>query len=155
MKLRISESIGFVLSAMLMMALALTAHAADDLQAKGQTAVQAWIDAVATGDPDKVAALSAPEFQIVRGDGSAHDLATYLVDLPVLEAVPEMKNVVVTASADQLVVRYTVDAIKDVDGTTVDAFGPRLTVLRQQDGVWLVVAHSNFSTVPQDPKAGE
>lgn len=120
------------------------------LQAEGKAAVETWIAAVASGDEARVKAVSAPEFQIVRGDGSAHDLATYLVDLPVLTGVPAMKNVFVTGTADTLVVRYTVDAVKDVDGTIVDAFGPRLTVLRKQDGKWLVMAHSNFSTVAQD-----
>ncbi|WP_421722866.1 nuclear transport factor 2 family protein [Bauldia sp.] len=123
------------------------------LNAEGEAAVGAWIAAVASGDPDQVRALSAPEFQIVRGDGSVHALEDYLTDLPALEAVPPMRNVFATATGDQMVVRYTVDAIKDVDGVTVDAFGPRLTVLRKQGDVWLVVAHANFSTVPQDPGA--
>lgn len=140
---------------LLMMALTVPAQASDALQAEGKAAVEVWIEAVASGDAEKVAAVSAPEFQIVRGDGSAHDLQGYLRDLPVLQSVPAMENVVVTGSADQLVVRYAVDAVKDVGGKSVDAFGPRLTVLRKDGDTWLVVAHSNFSTIAQDPEARE
>lgn len=126
------------------------ARADEALNKEAVTAVEAWIHAVASGDPARVEALTAPEFQIVRGDGSAHDRATYLTDLPVLENIPDMHDVVATASGDQMVVRYTVRLTKDVNGTMTDADGPRLTVLRRQDDVWLVVAHSNFAAVVQE-----
>ncbi|MCP4386127.1 MAG: nuclear transport factor 2 family protein [Hyphomicrobiales bacterium] len=122
-----------------------------DLDAVGQAAINAWIEAIASGDQEKVRALSAPEFQIVRGDGSAHALEFYLTDLPVLVGIPVMKNVFATATDNQMVVRYTIDVVKDIEGKSVDAFGPRLTVLRKEGDVWLVVAHANFATVVQEP----
>jgi hypothetical protein len=149
----LTMAVGGLLSFVLVTDVAVAPAAADEsteLQDQGRIAIDTWIEALASGDPAKVKALSAPEFQIVRGDGSAHRLDDYLAELPVFKEIPTPENLVVTATGDQMVARYTIDAVKDVEGRIVNAVGFRLTVFRKQGDVWLVVAHSNFSPVVQE-----
>jgi hypothetical protein len=106
-------------------------------EAEGKKAIDAWVGAVVSGDKAKVEAVLAPEFQIVRADGSAYDAAGYLAStLPRFGKPPEIKNVIVTGFGDYLVARYAIATDKG------DA--ARLTVFRKSGSAWLVVAHANF-----------
>ena len=51
---------------------------ASGLDTEAKKAVESWVGAVASGDANAIRAVLAPEFQIVRSDGSAHDFAGYL-----------------------------------------------------------------------------
>jgi hypothetical protein len=118
------------------------------LDAEGLAANQAWWGALVSGTPDAVGAVLAPEFQIMRADGSAYDKDDYLASqLPKVAAIPEFSQMAVTAHDDLLVTRYYVTVKETRDGATVEAHAPRLTVFRKEDGKWLVVAHANFATL--------
>ena len=70
-----------LLAGMAGVSLAATASQAmgeDDARA----AIAMWLGAVQTGDPAAVEAVLAPEFQILRSDGSGHDKTSYLANLP-------------------------------------------------------------------------
>jgi hypothetical protein len=104
--------------------------------------------AVVAGTPEALAPVLAPEYQVVRADGSGYAKEGYLKSaLPKVAAVPEFTEVSVTGSGDLLVVRYhvTIDSIRD--GKTVQAHAPRLTIFRKQGDAWLAVAHANFAVL--------
>ena len=131
------------------LAFAPAALAADDmLQSEGQEAVAMWIDAVTSGDPAVIGAMLAPDFQIVRADGSVYDRAGYLKsDLPVITSAPVVKDLVVTGEGDTLVTSYVLTISQTRDGKAVELRAPRLTVFRKSGETWQVVAHGNFATL--------
>ncbi len=45
-------------------------------------ALDPWADALLTGDPAVIEKVLAPEFQILRSNGSGYDKASYLKSLP-------------------------------------------------------------------------
>src|SRR4051794_11523613 len=65
--------------------------------------LKAFWTAVVAGTPDALAAVLAPEYQVVRADGSGYDKEGYLKSaLPKVAAVPEFTDVSVTGSGDLL-----------------------------------------------------
>jgi ketosteroid isomerase-like protein len=124
------------------------AQSVDNLAAEGLAANQAWWGALVTGTVAAVDAVLAPEFQIMRADGTSYDKEDYLGSrLPVVAAIPEFSQMVVTAHEDLLVTRYYVSVQETRDGQTVEAHAPRLTVFRKDGDTWLVSAHANFATL--------
>ena len=124
------------------------AQSVADLDAEGLAANEAWWGALVTGTVAAVDAVLAPEFQIMRADGSSYDKEDYLgSQLPVVAAIPEFSQMVVTAHDDLLVTRYYVTVQETRDGQTVEAHAPRLTVFRKDGDAWLVSAHANFATL--------
>jgi ketosteroid isomerase-like protein len=108
--------------------------------------IAAWTGAVASGDADRVASVLAPEFQIMRGDGTGYDAAAYAAGgFAVIDDVPEIENVVETGDGDIRVMRYWLVLDAAVDGGTLTRRAPRLTVFRNIDGAWYVSAHANFA----------
>ncbi|WP_119275151.1 nuclear transport factor 2 family protein [Taklimakanibacter deserti] len=121
-----------------------------DPQAEAKKAIDSWVGAVASGEKERVRRVLAPEFQIVRADGSAYGAAEYLEsDLPKIAGLPATENMVATGYGDLLVTRYALTFDATIDGKTVEARAPRLTVFRRSEGAWLVVAHANFAQVKQ------
>jgi len=120
------------------------------LQAEGEKAVQAWVDAVVSGDVDRIRAILAPEFQILRADGTAYDKESYLnSNLPRFPNAPKMSALVVTRHGDILVARYELSTggVRGEQGEGPQA--PRLTVFRKEGDSWLVVSHANFAAIPR------
>jgi ketosteroid isomerase-like protein len=137
--------------ATLIVLLPLAPHAlAEDagLQAEGQKAVQAWVDAVVSGDVDRVRAVLAPEFQIVRADGTAYDKESYLKsNLPQFPNAPKISTPVVTGHGDILVARYILSTGGVLRDEAEQPKAPRLTVFRKDGDSWLVVSHANFAAI--------
>ena len=126
------------------------AQSVEGLDASGDAANAAWWGALVTGTVEALDAVLAPEFQIMRADGSSYDKPDYLAStLPKVAAMPEITDMVVTAHGDHLVVRYQVTVNETRDGATLVAHAPRLTVYRKKNDKWLVVAHANFATLEQ------
>ena len=115
----------------------------------GKKAVEAWVGAVASGDKATVDKVLAPEFQIVRSDGTAYNAEEYLQsELPRFPEAPQTGNLVVTGYGDYLIARYEITSKVTLGAETEMRYGPRLTVFRKGDnGAWLVVAHSNFAAL--------
>lgn len=112
-------------------------------------AVEAWVGAVASGDPTALGALLAPEFQLVRDDGSSYDRDEYLAQgMSKLTAVPVVSDLVAKSYGDLIVARYVLSIApgSTANGEPLKPIGTRLTVLRRSEGLWLVVAHANFAT---------
>jgi len=120
-----------------------------DPGAAGEAAVEAWVGAVASGDAAAVGRILAPEFQIIRADGSAYDAAAYLQsELPRFPEPPKVDSVVVTGYGDYLVARYEITTPITLGSETEMRYGPRLTVFRKGGGgAWLVVAHANLASI--------
>jgi hypothetical protein len=119
-----------------------------DLDAEGLAANQAWWGALVEGTVPAIDAVLAPEFQIMRADGSSYDKQDYLAsNLPDVAAIPEFSQMVVTAHDSLLVTRYYVTVNETRDGQVVQAHAPRLTVFRKDGDRWLVSAHANFATL--------
>jgi hypothetical protein len=121
------------------------------LNLQGTEAVRAWFGALLTADPAQIRPLLAPDFQIIRADGSGYDLEGFLAsELPIIAAVPDIENLVATTSGDTMVTRYFVNINSTRDGKVVEAYAPRLTVFRKDaTGQWLLVAHGNFAALEE------
>jgi ketosteroid isomerase-like protein len=120
-----------------------------DPAAAGKAAVDAWVGAVAAGDTATLGKILAPEFQIIRSDGTAYDTAAYLQsELPHFPEPPKIGSLVVTGHGGYLVARYEIVSEVTLGGETEMRYGPRLTVFRKgPDGTWLVVAHANLAAL--------
>lgn len=109
-------------------------------------AVTEWVTTAASGDKERIAAILAPEFQIVRADGSAYDKDAYLAGgLPSYPTPPAVADLDATGYGDLLVVRYLVTTTVDAGGDMLKPDAPRLTVFRKAGNGWSVVAHANFA----------
>jgi ketosteroid isomerase-like protein len=116
---------------------------------KGESAeeiLSAWTEAVTSGDADRVASVLAPEFQLMRGDGTGYDKASYIAGgFPVIDAPPGIENIVETRDGDIRVMSYWLVLDAAVEGGKLTQHAPRLTVFRKIGGAWYVTAHANFA----------
>jgi ketosteroid isomerase-like protein len=121
---------------------------ASDPSEQGKKAVDAWVGAVASGDEARVKAVVAPEFQIIRSDGTAYGAEAYVEsELPTFPEPPQIANLVVTGYGDHLVARYEIVSKVNIGAETELRHGPRLTVFRKSGDGWLVVAHANLAAI--------
>ena len=112
-------------------------------------AVNAWLDAVESGDPATLEAILAPEFQIQRADGTGLDKAEYVNGGVANLSEFEAADLIATREGDIMVVRYTLVVSETISGQPMQATAPRLTVFRWNGERWLVVAHANFAQAQQ------
>ena len=110
-------------------------------------ALNPWADALFSGDPAQVEKVLAPEYQILRSDGTGYLKADYLNVLPKQKMRSKFSNIIATAAGDVLVIRYTIETDQTIHGQPVQGLGPRLSVFRKEAGVWLMSAHANFSKI--------
>lgn len=124
------------------------AVAPETIDAEAKSAVDAWVDAVASGDEAAVRDLVAPEFQLVRSDGTAYGAEEYVgSNISRVDELFGIEDIVATSYGDYLVVRYAIDLKESVADGQIEGNAPRLTVFRRQGDKWLVVAHANFAQV--------
>jgi ketosteroid isomerase-like protein len=117
-----------------------------DLQSEGAGAVHAWLAALVKGDPAGIAAVLAPEFQIMRSDGAAYGKDDYIAKgLPKIVKQPTVEKLTVSGFGETLVARYWLLVDETAGGKTAQAHAPRITVFRKSGDTWLVVAHANFA----------
>lgn len=117
-----------------------------DLQAEVRLAVETYIAAVMSNDPAKLAPLLAPEFQILRADGTNYDAKSYPASsLPIIAEMPVIERLNVTANGDIAVASFYVNINQTRDGVVVQGYAPRITVFRRDGGKWLAVAWGNFA----------
>jgi hypothetical protein len=122
------------------------AHAAEALtEQAARTALDPWIKAIFSGDPAQVDAVLAPEYQILRADGTGHDKAGYLKALPKHHTPSEFSEIIATGNDSLMVIRYRIETDQTVDGKTVKGVSPRLSVFRKDGDRWLLSAHANFA----------
>lgn len=123
------------------------AVAADaDLVAEVHEKLVAVFDALTTGDPEKVAPLLAPEFQVLRSDGGGYGKDEYLAaSIPKIRSAPVFRDLVVTRNEDIVVVRLILEIDEIIDGKHGAARSPQLMVFRVAPDGWQVVAAGNFS----------
>ena len=127
-----------------------TASAAAPVQILPEEALKAldpWVDAIVTGDPAMIEKVLAPEYQTLRSDGSGHDKASYLKALPQQNVRPKFSDIIATATADVMVVRYRIETDQILNGKAVKGISPRLSVFRLDAGRWLISAHANFAAL--------
>ena len=114
---------------------------------EAQGALKVWYAALRSNDPKQVDLVMAPEFQILRSDGSGYDRQGYLGALPHVMSDPVVSKLTFTSSDNLMVARYTVESTQTVNGKPLQAIAPRLSVMRKQDGKWLMVSHANFAQI--------
>jgi hypothetical protein len=124
-----------------------TRHATAATEAEALEALNPWADALFSGDPAQVEKVLAPEYQILRSDGTGYVKADYLKVLPKQKIRSKFSNIVATAAADVMVIRYTIETDQMISGKDVKGLGERLSVFRKEAGVWLISAHANFSKI--------
>ena len=123
-------------------------HAQETVAAQAKLAIEAYVDAVYKRDPAVLDTILAPEFQVMRADGTTYDKPGYLASaLPVIEAPPKIENLVVTGSAENLVAHYILIAKQTRDGVAIQTKAPRLSVFRKEGDKYLLVAHANFAAL--------
>jgi len=108
-------------------------------------ALDPWVDALFTGDPAAIEKVLAPEYQILRSDGTGYDKASYLKALPKQHVRPQFSDIVATGTADIMVVRYRIKTDQTSEGKKVKGISPRLSVFRREAGSWMICAHANFA----------
>ena len=120
-----------------------------DPAAAGKAAGDSWVGSVAAGDKEALGRILAPEFQIVRSDGTAYGVEAYLQsELPRFPEPPEIGALVVTGYGDYLVARYEITSEVTIGSEQELRYGPRITVFRKgPGGTWLVVAHANLAAI--------
>lgn len=119
---------------------------ASGLETAAEEAVQQWLSALKTGNAENVREVLAPEFQIVRSDGTAYGAEEYLASgLPKIDTVLGVEEIVATGFGDHMIVRYGLGVKESLNGKLIDGTAPRMTVFRRQGDTWLVVAHANFA----------
>lgn len=137
---------GLGLALGLLAATASTAAAGQEVtDAEARGVLDPWAEALFTGDPAKVAATLAPEFQVLRSNGVGHGREAYLQVLPKKAKRNVFSEIVATRGGDVMVLRYLSDAEQVIEGASVKGVAPRLSVFRQAEGRWLMVAHANFA----------
>lgn len=104
-----------------------------------------WLAAIFSGDPAAVDAVLAPEYQILRSDGTGHDKAGYLKALPKHHVPSKFSDIIATGNDAIMVIRYRIETDQTVDGKAVKGISPRLSVFRKEGGRWLLSAHANFA----------
>jgi hypothetical protein len=115
-------------------------------EADALSALNPWADALFSGDPAQVEKVLAPEYQILRFDGSGLDRAGYLKALPQQKKRSQFSAIVATAGGDIMVIRYMLDTDQVINGQTVQGVSPRLSVFRKIGSNWLISAHVAFPT---------
>jgi hypothetical protein len=116
-------------------------------QEEALKALDPWIDAIVSGYPAVVEKVLAPEFQVLRADGTGHDKASYLKFIPQQRVRPKFSDIVGTRAGDVMVVRYSLETDQTVQGKDVKGVSPRLSVFRRAAGRWLISAHANFAAL--------
>ena len=112
---------------------------------EARTALDPWYEAIFSGDSVAVDKVLAPEYQILRADGTGHDKASYLKSLPKHNVRSTFSDIIATGDGDIMVLRYRIETDQTVDGKAVKGISPRLSVFRKDDGGWLLSAHANFA----------
>jgi ketosteroid isomerase-like protein len=116
-------------------------------EAEARLAITTWLDALNTGDPAVVEKVLAPEFQIIRSDGSGYAKADYLHVLPKQISKAKIDKIVATGHGDGIVARYVADIQQTIAGQAVEAVAARLSVFRKEGNGWLIVAHVNTAKI--------
>ena len=110
-------------------------------------ALDPWADALFSGDPAKVQEVLAPEYQIVRSDGTGYDKQSYMKTLPKQKVRSKFSEIVATGAGEIMVLRYRIETDQVIEGKEVKGLGPRLSVFRRDGERWLMSAHANFSAM--------
>jgi hypothetical protein len=116
-------------------------------QKEALEALDPWADALASGDPAKIANVLAPEYQIMRSNGNGYDRTSYLASLPKQRIRSKFSDIVATGGGDIMVLRYRIETDQTIEGKEVKGIAPRLSVFRRVEGRWLMSAHANFSAL--------
>ncbi len=114
--------------------------------ALGRRLVDRFMTMLKNKDLDGLRAFLAPEFQIVRANGTSATRSQYLADLPDVTSFKQ-DHFVVTRSGSTLVVRNMAVVDVAVGGQQSAATpAPRLSVFRRSPhtGAWQMAAHGNF-----------
>lgn len=114
-------------------------------EAQALEALDPWADALFSGDPALVAQVLAPEYQIVRSDGTGFGKDDYLTTLPKQATRSQFRDIVATAHDDVMVIRYVIVTDQTIEGQAVEAISPRLSVFRRDGDTWLIASHASFA----------
>jgi hypothetical protein len=108
--------------------------------------------ALGSGNPSQVEPLLAPEFQLVRADGSSYNKSEYLKrSIPKILTIPEFTDLIATRNKDTVVVRLRLVVRELINGKEVQSGSPQLFVFRTYPDGWKVVASANFAQPISNP----
>jgi len=102
--------------------------------------------ALSSGNPQQIEPLLAPEFQLVRADGSAYNKTEYLQrSIPKIVTTPEFADLVITRDKDIVVVRLKLIVREYINNREVQSGSEQLFIFRIKKDGWEVVASANFA----------
>ena len=114
-------------------------------EAQALEALEPWADALFNGDAEQVARVLAPEYQILRSDGTGFGKDDYMTTLPKQAMRSQFRDIVATAHENIMVIRYVIVTDQTIEGQAVEAVSPRLSVFRKDGDTWLMVSHASFA----------
>jgi hypothetical protein len=113
--------------------------------ALAQKLVNQFLTDLSTKNTADLKSFLAPNFQLMRGDGTGGDKNQYLADLPTQKAY-KLGPVRGLEYNGTLSATYTVTSNLTVDGKPfASAPSPRLSVFVKDGDHWHLVAHGNFN----------
>ena len=124
------------------------ASAASDLSLEDEARqeLRKLFAALSSGNPQQIEPLLAPEFQLVRADGSAYNKTEYLQrSIPKIVTTPEFADIVITRDKDLVVIRLKLIVREYINNQEVQSGSPQLFVFHMKKDGWKVVASANFA----------
>lgn len=113
--------------------------------ALGQRLVNRYFRAIQTSDRQALERILAPEFQVVRANGTVLDRDEYLAN-PATIGDYLLGPFFATLDGSSLVASYKVSVDSTIDGVVQPTTpAPRLSVFRLDGTNWLLSAHANFN----------
>ena len=125
--------------------------AVPDPDAKGQELAERYLDTLkgADTDTDALDALLAPDYQLVRSDGTRATKEEYLAE-PATVDTYAINNVKGTATGNTLVVSFDLTIEEEINGQQISETAPRLGSFVWDGEDWLLLSWANFGVPPQD-----
>ena len=122
-----------------------------DPDAKGQELAERYLDTLKGPDTDTEAldALLAPDYQLVRNDGTRATKEEYLAEPATVDSY-SIANVKGTSTGNTLVVSFDLTIEEEINGQQIAETAPRLGSFVWDGEDWLLLSWANFGVPPED-----
>ena len=118
---------------------------ANDIAAEAGEVVAHWNAALASGDPERIRKLAAPDFQLQRPDGKGATLGDEMGAIVSAREPAEIDDLVATSFSNTMVARYRLTTTASAGAPA--RVSPRMTVFQRINGTWLASADAIYAPI--------